>query len=174
VLVTVGLVRARWPRRLAVVLLVVAAFAIPFAIVFSQSGSLHGFVWQGRDGAPLVLGVAVAAGILAAGRPVAPRLGRAVGIACVLAVAVAQVAAFTVTLDRYTAGAARGFDFFSSARWQPPLGARSLFIIFSLVAAVGSIAIASLLAAPAADGESCSAAPPTAAPAGDQAAVPAV
>jgi hypothetical protein len=145
-LTIVALVRGRWPGRVALVATVATAFAVPFAIVLSQATSLHGFVWQGRDGAPLTLGVPLAAGILAAERDLAPRTVRALGSAVVLLLGIGQIVAFTATLDRYTAGAAHGFDFFRSTSWQPPLGARPVFFVFVLTLTVGSLLTASFVA----------------------------
>jgi hypothetical protein len=135
--VGLALCRARWRGRLWTVVIVAAAFVIPFAIILSQASSHHGLIWQGRDGAPLTLAIPIVAALVISGQRRWRRFDAVFGTLVAALLVVAQIGSFTGALNRYVVGFDQQFDFFEGALWQPPLGATTLLIVVSVALALG-------------------------------------
>jgi hypothetical protein len=116
---------------IVVVLLTAGTFVLPAAIQYPGVRDADLF-WQGRYTLPLVVGVPlVAAWGLAQWRRqvVAPR-SLVVPLALV-ALFVAHLLAFAQNLRRYTVGANGTVWFFTAERWNPPIPAEALLVVYA-------------------------------------------
>ncbi len=130
--------RASGRHRVIAVSFVILSVAIPVAIVLSQYQHLHGIVWQGKDGAPLVLGVPIVLGAMyGLHRPT--RLDRPAALVALFSVSLAQIFAFAIALSRFTNGTGASFSWFANASWEPPIPAAGLFD-FYVVLVLGAAA----------------------------------
>ncbi len=156
--ILLALLWAKWSTRIWTLVAATCAVAVPFAIVLSEAAHLHGLIWQGRDGAPLTLGIPLLGAALLSARSRSGRFEIGVALVVLGLVIVEQVGAFAGALNRYVVGFDRPFDFYSGASWQPPLGAITLLIATCLaggvsVALVAFVIVRSVRARPIAIGQ---------------------
>jgi Predicted membrane protein (DUF2142) len=119
-----GVVLARRRDALAIVLVSVAAIAVPVAIATSQVRN-SGYVWQGKDSLPITVGIPlVAAAVIGRSRAIERYRGR-LAVLVAFGLAIASWAAFVGTLRRNVVGLSGPIDFLHSG-WRPPLGSLTL------------------------------------------------
>ncbi len=124
-------------RRQAMVLggLVFVTLVLPVLITFADDRRL-GVVWQGRYVLPLAVGLPILAGLILARseRPEARLLDRYAWAAFV-ALAAANVIGLLTTLHRFVEGSSGPLDFVGG-KWQPPVNAVVLILVFAGAEAV--------------------------------------
>ena len=113
----------------------VAALALPIVIEVVGAGE-SGFIWQGRYSLPLAVGLPLLAGIALGSSQAGRDIGRRLPVVLVAALVVAQVAAFAQALRRYAVGQNGSLWFFSDSRWEPPIPALLLIVLYALLMAV--------------------------------------
>jgi hypothetical protein len=123
---------ARFVR--AIVLVAVATLGLP-VLIESLGAGQAGFIWQGRYSMPLAVGLPLLAGIAIGTVPVLRETGRRFLWIVAGALTLAQAAAFTQALRRYSVGARGELWFFADARWDPPVPSLLLVVVYSLVVA---------------------------------------
>lgn len=129
------------PRRASLTLLAFAAatFLIP-AAVQGISVSQTGFIWQGRYGIILFLGVGVVAAWLLSAPGRAERvafLSERMTWALAAGFGIFGLLAFVFVMYRYAVGIGAEFTrFLHSPEWQPPLGWVSLAVLYLVVSAL--------------------------------------
>jgi hypothetical protein len=140
---------ARPRDRWAIVLLGTGLILTP---VISQAAvvTTSGYIWQGRYTLALLAMLLVGCGICLdrvkrgsfADSTVATRLTRGLLFTLLAAMAAGQLAAFVITLRRYTIGSEKALQLMiTHPEWQPPLGWVTLTLIFVLIVACSSILI---------------------------------
>lgn len=125
----VGLWRAAPGRAALVLALLVACVVLPVALEVRAVAEV-GFYWQGRYTLPLAVGVPVLVA-LASRQALPSRVASALSLLVAGCVVVAHVAAYVVTLARYTVGAGAGLGLVQQV-WQPPVPVRVLVPVFAL------------------------------------------
>ncbi len=122
-----AVIMARY-RQLAVLLgVTVAAIVVPVLISASDVRK-NGFIWQGKDGLPLAIGIPlVAAAILGRSLAIRRRSSRLVAVV-VAAIAIAQFVAFVQALRRNVTGLPGPLNYLNGP-WQPPLGALLVTVV---------------------------------------------
>jgi hypothetical protein len=110
--------------------LIAATILLPVLITFVEDRNV-GPIWQGRYGLPLAAGVPILAACVLANseQPVARWFDRGVGLGYVAVVA-ANVIGLWTSLHRFVDGNAGPFDLIGG-RWQPPINALVLFLVFA-------------------------------------------
>lgn len=143
--VAVGLWRATWRVRGALLLLAVVAVALPVAAETGRAAEL-GLGWQGRYTLPVLAGIPVLAAIAATTGPRRPSPGAAIGVLGGGALlALAHLVGFAAALRRYTVGLddVRPFwAFLAVDGWAPPGGHVWLLGLVVLVLSAGGGALA--------------------------------
>ncbi len=142
VVVVLALAVGRWRERAALALVAGLAFALPVLIHASQAQYL-GLIWQGRYILPVAIGIPLLAGFVLAGRvgslPPAARTalarpGAAVASVVAAVLALVQLAAFAINLQRYVNGTDGGWFTLAPDAWLPPLPL-ALVVALAVVAA---------------------------------------
>ncbi|WP_306893063.1 DUF2142 domain-containing protein [Agromyces albus] len=143
VALVVVLATAATRRRSVMVMLLLLAAAI-LVPAFVQAYSVHqtGFIWQGRYGLFLYLGVVIAATwLLSRDAPrisfLAPRLTWVVASL----LGVYGIIAFGLVMVRYVIGRAPFGEMLSAPQWQPPLGWPALVFAYVAVSVAGVVAL---------------------------------
>jgi hypothetical protein len=104
-------------------------------LIESLGAGQAGFIWQGRYSMPLAVGLPLLAGVAIGTVPALREAGRRLPWIVAGALTLAQAAAFTQALRRYSVGARGELWFFADARWDPPVPALLLVVVYSLVVA---------------------------------------
>lgn len=124
---------ARFVRALVVV--TVGALGLP-VLIESLGAGQAGFIWQGRYSMPVAVGVPLLAGVAIGSAEPLRAAGRRLPWVLVGGLVLAQIAAFTQALRRYSVGAKGELWFFADARWDPPIPALLLVVGYSIVVAL--------------------------------------
>jgi hypothetical protein len=127
--------RRRW--TVATLAVLVLAAALPIALEYLQSQGIGAGHWQGRYALPFAAGVPILAAFSLEPDGLDRRVAKGVFPVLVgAALALAQFAAFTQNLRRYTVGYNGKVWYFVDPAWSPPLGAAALTIGFGVVVAL--------------------------------------
>jgi hypothetical protein len=122
----------RFVRALVVTL--VAVLVLP-VVIESLGADRAGFIWQGRYTLPLAVGLPLLMGIgLGSAETLVP-FGRRFAWVVVAALVAAQVVAFAQAARRYAVGAKGTLWFFTEARWEPPVPALLLVLVYAVAVA---------------------------------------
>ena len=129
-----------WRQRLALVL--VSAFALlgPVLLVASQARTL-GYVWQGRDGMPILVGMPILAAGVIGTRSAARTTQRRLSRIAFLVIPLVDLGAFFIVARRFSVGTAGPWSYFFHASWQPILSGLSLLIAASFFTLLLSAAL---------------------------------
>jgi Predicted membrane protein (DUF2142) len=129
---------AAWSlRRHAAVLggVLLLAYAVPIALE-AYSAPKAGYLWQGRYGMPLAVGVPILAGVLLARSPAVATIGRRLVTIVAVAFFVGQFFAYAQSFRRNTVGYDGPIAFFVHPHWHPAIPAALLSIGYVAVLAV--------------------------------------
>jgi hypothetical protein len=122
-------------RRMVVLAAMVVVVVAAPVVVDVASASSRGFVWQGRYGLPLAVGIPLA-GMALVDRSDLLRPGRnRLLVLVAVGVFLGDVAAFVAALRRNTVGIHGPTDPFGG-RWHPPLGSVGVTVWFAVAAAL--------------------------------------
>ena len=119
-LVLWGLVVGTWRQRLALLLVSVFAILGPVLLVASQARTL-GYVWQGRDGMPILVGMPILAAGIIGTRSAAHTTQRRLSRVAFVVVPLVDLAAFFIVARRFSVGTSGPWSYFLHAAWQPIL-----------------------------------------------------
>lgn len=126
-LVGLGVVVARRRDALAIVLVSLVAIAVPVAIAASQVRK-SGYVWQGKDSLPFVLGIPLVAAATIGRSQAMERYRGRLAVVVVFGLAIASWTAFVGALRRNAVGLSGPVDFLHSG-WRPPFGDLALIAV---------------------------------------------
>ena len=123
--------------RPKVVLLALIGFTLLMPTLLQvPSAKRIGFVWSGRYGLPVAVGIPIVAAAMVGARRLSPRALRVLGGSIVVAVAFGQVVAHWANMRRYVVGLDGPVVYFGHDGWTPPLGAPVLLVLV-VVASIG-------------------------------------
>jgi hypothetical protein len=110
---------------------VTLAVLVPFVVVMPTllqvpSAERIGFVWSGRYGLPVAVGIPIVAAVIVGTRGISGRGLRALAAGLVTVAAFGQVVAHWANMRRYVVGMHGPVVYFGHAGWTPPLGKPAL------------------------------------------------
>ena len=132
VLVTWALLVGRFWHKVILVLITTFAILGPCILVATQAPKI-GYVWQGRDGMPLFVGIPIFAAAMIGARGRTPRIERFFGTALVVGALLANLCVLYAVGRRYSVGTKGPLLYFVDEIWQPAVP--SLAIILAGTAA---------------------------------------
>jgi len=142
-LVMWALIVGRIWHRIILVLIISVAVIGPCILVATQAPKI-GYVWQGRDGMPLFVGIPIFAAAMIGARGRLPRIERFFGTAIVIAALVLNLGVLYAVGRRYSVGTNGSLLYFVDEIWQPAVP--SLAIILAGIGATGVLIRYAILA----------------------------
>jgi hypothetical protein len=131
-LVIWALIVGRVWHKVVLVLIVAVAILGPCILVATQAPKI-GYVWQGRDGMPLFVGISLFASAMIGAQGRMPRIQRVVGAVIVAGALLANLGVLYAVGRRYSVGTKGSVLYFVDEIWRPVLP--SLAIILGAAAA---------------------------------------
>ncbi len=127
-LVAWALIVGRIWHKFILVLIVAVAVVGPCILVATQAPKI-GYVWQGRDGMPLFVGIPIFAAAMIGARGRNPRIERWFGTALVVLALLANLGVLYAVGRRYSVGTNGPLLYFVDEIWQPAVPSLAIILV---------------------------------------------
>jgi hypothetical protein len=112
-----------------ILLLIIAAVVVGPCILVATQAPKIGYVWQGRDGMPLFVGIPIFAAAMIGAKGKLPRLERFFGTALVIVALAANLGVLYAVGRRYSVGTNGSLLYFVDEIWQPAVPSLAIILI---------------------------------------------